>query len=402
MHLNNGQLRAYLDGAPLNGSDRQLFEHHLEGCAACQVRLAQITRQVQDMEHKLTFLSERFDTQELSDQVPARLALAKFKRRILIDKETPLMNRIFQRTFHSRLVWTGLAVLVLLVLGLSVPSGRSLASQFLDLFRVQQVTVLPVDPTGFTLLSGDSIMGRQIGQLVASSIKVVQSVGKPQSVANLAEASQKAGFPVRLPSGSAPDQLVVRGREAFNFVVDISKAQALLNEAGRPDLVLPKSIDGETISVNIPAGVGAAYGDCPSLTSSEEGLGLNANGSPGRRYANCLLFAELPSPTVDSPPNVDLAQLAQIGLEFTGMTPEQAKTYSQSVDWTTTLVVPIPKNAATYQQVNVDGVTGTLIQRPPDDAPQFALIWVKDGVVYAIGGLGSDSSRAIQMANSIP
>ena len=37
MHLNNGQLRAYLDGAPLNGSDRQLFERHLDGCAACQV-----------------------------------------------------------------------------------------------------------------------------------------------------------------------------------------------------------------------------------------------------------------------------------------------------------------------------------------------------------------------------
>lgn len=402
MHLNNGQLRAYLDGATMNGSDRRSLERHLEGCAACQARLAQLTRQVQDMGQKLAFLSENFDSRELSDQVPARQALAKFKRRIITDKETPLMNRIFQRTFHSRLVWTGLAALVLLAVGLSVPSGRSLASQFLDLFRVQQVTVLPVDPTGFTLLSGDSIMGRQIGQLVASSIKVVQNAGKPQAVANQAEASQKAGFSVRLPSGSAPDQLVVRGREAFNFVVDISKAQALLNEAGRPDLVLPKSIDGETISVNIPAGVGAAFGDCPSLTSSEEGLGLNPNGSPGRRYANCLLFAELPSPTVDSPPNVDLAQLAQLGLEFTGMTPEQAKSYSQSVDWTTTLVVPIPKNAATYQQVNVDGVSGTLIQRPPDDAPQFALIWVKDGVVYAIGGLGSDSSRAIQMANSIP
>jgi hypothetical protein len=112
--------------------------------------------------------------------------------------------------------------------------------------------------------------------------------------------------------------------------------------------------------------------------------------------------AAMPSPTVDSPPNVDLAQLAQIGLQFTGMTAEEAKTYSQSVDWTTTLVVPIPKNAATYKQVPVDGVTGTLIQRPPDDAPQFALIWVKDGVVYAIGGLGSDSSRAIQLADSIP
>jgi hypothetical protein len=52
--------------------------------------------------------------------------------------------------------------------------------------------------------------------------------------------------------------------------------------------------------------------------------------------------------------------------------------------------------------LSVDGVTGTLIQRPVDDAPQYVLIWVKNGIVYAIGGLGSDTQKAIQMANSLP
>ncbi|MDD5370632.1 MAG: hypothetical protein PHQ40_16240, partial [Anaerolineaceae bacterium] len=66
------------------------------------------------------------------------------------------------------------------------------------------------------------------------------------------------------------------------------------------------------------------------------------------------------------------------------------------------LVIPIPKNAATYAQIPVDGVTGTLIQRPADDAPQFALVWVKNGIIYAIGGLGSNSQQAIQMANTLP
>ena len=65
-------------------------------------------------------------------------------------------------------------------------------------------------------------------------------------------------------------------------------------------------------------------------------------------------------------------------------------------------MVPIPKNAATYEQVEVDGVTGTLIQRPSDDAAQYVLIWVKDGIVYSIGGLGTNSQKAIDMANSLP
>jgi hypothetical protein len=67
-----------------------------------------------------------------------------------------------------------------------------------------------------------------------------------------------------------------------------------------------------------------------------------------------------------------------------------------------TLVVPIPKNAASNQQVAVDGVTGTLIERPSDDAPQFALFWVKDGIIYTIGGLGSNSQKALEIANSLP
>ena len=94
--------------------------------------------------------------------------------------------------------------------------------------------------------------------------------------------------------------------------------------------------------------------------------------------------------------------MAQSALEYTAMTSDQAKAVTDSSDWNSTLVVPIPKNAATYQQVTVDGVTGTLIQRPADDAPQFVLIWIKDGIVYSIGGLGSNSQQAIDMANSMP
>ena len=99
---------------------------------------------------------------------------------------------------------------------------------------------------------------------------------------------------------------------------------------------------------------------------------------------------------------MDVTHLAQIGLEFTGMTSEQAAAFVETVDWTSTLVVPIPRNAATYEQVAVDGTTGTLIQRPADDMPQFVLLWVKDGIIYSIGGLGTNSQQAIDMANSMP
>ncbi|MGQ0604620.1 MAG: DUF4367 domain-containing protein, partial [Anaerolineales bacterium] len=98
---------------------------------------------------------------------------------------------------------------------------------------------------------------------------------------------------------------------------------------------------------------------------------------------------------------LDVNELALIGLQLSGMTEAQAREYSQTVDWASTLVIPIPRNGASYEQVQVDGVTGYLIQRPSDDAPQYALVWVKNGIIYAIGGLGNNSEGALEMANSL-
>jgi hypothetical protein len=184
------------------------------------------------------------------------------------------------------------------------------------------------------------------------------------------------------------------------MTVDRSKAQALLDEAGRSDLVLPDSVDGAEISVNIPASVSAAYGTCPkpqadTTESHEEQI-------PGRAYPDCVILAQIPSPSVNAPADLDINQLAQMGLEFTGMSHEEAVAFTDTVDWTSTLVIPIPKNAAKYEQVTVDGVTGTLIQRPSDDSPRFALLWVKDGIIYAISALGANSQQAMNMANSLP
>ena len=84
------------------------------------------------------------------------------------------------------------------------------------------------------------------------------------------------------------------------------------------------------------------------------------------------------------------------------MSAEEAGSFTSTVDWTSTLVVPIPSNAATYEQVTVDGVTGTLVQRTTDASSRFALLWVRDGIIYAISGPGANSEQAIEMANSLP
>jgi len=385
-HLTDGELRAALDGE----LDVRVLQH-LEACAKCQARQRQLQIEQGPIAQRLAFLAPA------EEPVPATQNVwNRFSQQILLKKEISM----FKKWFAFPVIRVGAAALVILALVLAFPGTRALAGELLNIFRVQQVTVIPVDFTGLEQLTGDGSLGNQFTELISNSMNMTQKPGDPKEAVDAAQASQLAGFTVRLPQGKSPSQIFVTDPAAFILTVDRTKAQAVLDEAGRKDLVLPESIDGAKISVHIPASVSAGYGTCPKpkadASDREEGP------IPGRRYRDCVILAQIPSPSVNAPADVDVNQLAQIGLEFTGMSSEDAKAFTSTVDWTSTLVVPIPRNAATYEQVTVDGVTGTLIQRPADDAPKFALLWVKNGIVYAISGLGTNSQQAIDMANSMP
>lgn len=311
---------------------------------------------------------------------------------------------MLKKWFASPLIRFGTSAALILALVLAFPGTRALAGELLRLFRVQHVTVVPVDLTGMEQLNG--AVGDNISQLISESITMQKEPSDPINVTSPEEASQLAGFNVRIPQAVQPSRISVMSGAAFTFTIDRDKAQALLDEAGRSDLVLPQDVDGADVSVNIPSSVSLAFGTCPEPSNEgeaarEQKRESSGSGSPGRMYADCIIFAQIPSPQVEAPESLDINKLAQIGLEFTGMTAEEAANFTSTVDWTSTLVVPVPRNAATNQQVSVDGVTGTLIERPSDDAPQFALFWVKDGVVYTIGGLGANSQKALEIANSL-
>jgi hypothetical protein len=386
-HLNDGQLRAALDGEL---SAEELG--HLQTCSSCQTRQKTVQVQSQQTADKLAFLSAATKDPAL----PPAGAWHRFNEQKLTQKEIPM----FKKLFTSPLLRFGLPALLILTMIVAFPSTRALASELLNLFRVQQVQVVPVDFTGLEQLTGDGALGNQFTELISDSVDMQQEPGEPVQAASADEASQLAGFTVRIPSGMTPSQINVTGGAAFSMTLDRTKAQALLDEAGRSDLVLLASVDGAEISVDIPTSVSVAFGTCPKPGSGKSGN--HEQSITERRYPDCVILAQIPSPSVNAPADLDIEALARIGLEFTGMSPEEAAELTNTVNWTSTLLVPIPRNAAFHEQVSVDGVTGTLIQRPSDDSPQFALLWVKDGIIYAISGLGTNSQQAIEMANSLP
>ena len=175
------------------------------------------------------------------------------------------------------------------------------------------------------------------------------------------------------------------------------RLQGILDEFGRSDLQLPSSIDGALVAVHIPKAVAAVYGQCPQPGKN------NAQKPPSvADLAGCVMLAEVPSPTVSVPPELNVQQLATLALEAAGMSAQDAQAFCETVDWTSTLVVPIPRDAGSYETTSVDGVQGTLITLRgwAHGMPGYSLLWVKSGIIYSLTGFGS-ADQAVRLADSL-
>ncbi len=375
--LNDGMLRASLDGE-LSETQRAELEQHLRDCASCRARLEDIAHNAELARSALSSLA--IPPESSPD---ARRALAHFKARAALDGRPasalagPLAKRI------GPLSWAIGAACLAMALLIFTPA-RGFAQRLMAMLRVQQITAVPLDFEALGDPSERGRFGKTIAQVLSENV-VVTAKGELREVADRSEASQAAGFKVRLPSSrSDAPQLKVLGEQAFHATIDRDRLQAILEEVGRSDLQLPYALDGATISARFPKIAFAKYGRCDREHRED--------------VPDCLRLLQSPSPTVTVPPELDLPELAQIGLQLGGMSAEAAREFSRSVDWASTMVVGIPQGTS-YRTVQVDGAQGTLIEGGRRHRG-YSLLWVKNGIIYALYSEG-DSAGALTVAESL-
>lgn len=295
-----------------------------------------------------------------------------------------------------RPVWAALAVVVVLAVALAFEPVRAVANSFLGLFRVEQIRVVQVDPGQLEQQFGSS---SQLEQMLTDHMQV-QPRGEAQDVASAEEASNLTGIPVRLPALAEGEQsITVQPGGDVTFNIDLELVRAVLKDIGKEEVALPADLDGAAVEVNIPDGVIAMYGDC----KSKEIDGLEARPDPDVPSdavddSNCTTLMQAHSPTISAPPGLDMAQIGEAYLQLLGMSPDEAASFASNVDWTTTFVIPIPRYGVDYQDVQVDGVTGTLLLRRGWD--RYMLLWAKNGILYVLSGPG-DADNALELASSL-
>ena len=370
MKCDNGTLQGYLDNALLP-QEHAAVEEHLASCAACREDLAALRQQGMDMAGQLTVLDPP------AARIPdGRRAMARFWAQAQPARPT---GRAVSRPWRWRWATAAVAAVAIVAVLFSIAPVRQAAADLLGIFRVQKFTVIPVDPARLEQLASmeDMIEG------ILRQITVLREPGEPQKVSDAAAASATAGFAVQqpgfLPDGAVQEAFYVASGPKAEAVIDREQLGAMLTAAGVQDITLPE-VDQITVTV-----------DSDNLVVQE----YRVNG----RF---LEIVQAPSPEVTLVPEVDLANLGQAMLEFVGVAPAEARRLAQEIDWASTLVIPLPTNVAQFREVQVNGVTGLMLEGidPETTSENVVILWERDGIVYAVSGSLS-ADVLLSVANSL-
>jgi hypothetical protein len=270
----------------------------------------------------------------------------------------------------------------LVAVAFTFPVVRAGAQAFLDLFRVVNFAGVSFD---HERLSELGTAGLDLPQLLGGQVEMLQRPEPPVSFGSLEDAGAAAGLRVRVPAwlpvGWQLARTDVVGETALRITPSTGKLQTLLDALAIDDLAIPAALDGQTLTVRVAPIVSVTY----------------ANGD------RTVTLTQSRSPDVSFPAGLDLAVLAEIGLRILGLDRAQAYRFANSIDWRTTLVVPVPANAASFREVNVQGQTALFIEAVGDAAGprnEAVIMWSREGNVYALRG-ALRAPELLEMAQTV-
>jgi hypothetical protein len=374
-HPTEGRLLAHID-SELAPSESRDIQAHIDRCAACQAHLKELRGQSERVSSLLDELAPGpFDTPAHQRTLQTlKLTLDQRRKDSMLEKFRTSKNA--QRT--AVLIATALVVVGLL----SLAPVRALASEFLGLFRVERFTVLDVDPARFEEVAN------VLDESMIGDTEIIEQMGEAYQVASLNDAAEAAGFVPATPGDYYGEPITIEVAEGgtTTFTPDVAALREVFEALDMDPGLMPESVDGQPFTIHVPNGVALAY------TYDLDGEEVN------------FIVTQMPSPTVDVPDGVDVDALGEAMLQLFGMSPREARRLSQSIDWTTTLVLPIPTDMASVSEITVNGNTGLLFERADMsndvDGEGGALLWQEGGMMYFIAGTNS-SIALLDIADSM-
>ena len=298
---------------------------------------------------------------------PPSIALAQIKERAEPKAQKSIFGRLTLMNNRKYALAT-LTVLVIMLVAFSFPGVRAAASDLLGLFRVQKFAPISVSPEQLALLEEIADSG-----VVPGEIEMIDEPEQPQRLDSLEAAESAVGWHVLSPDSiAAPDEVYLLDGGQGRLTINVESARAFLVAAGADPNLVPDSLDGADVSVTVYAGVSQNWGDG-------------------------IVLMQAPSPLVEYPDDVDTVAIGEALLQALGVEPSRAKRLARSIDWTNTLLLPVPENMASFDEVSVNGEVALALGSI--DGSHSGILWESNGTVFALSG--SDVAALVEIANAL-
>ena len=384
MRIDEGTLRAYFDQA-LPPEELAKVNKQLADSPELQAALERLSQERHDFAPYLATLApppanhsdglqawHHFQA-KISQSTPANQT-TNLKERIENMASQPFIKR-YQAAIGI------LIVVAIIAIALSFAPVRAMAGNLLKIFRVQTVTIVPVDQEDMEALRNNPNLERLADQL-EPQLEVIDE-GEAQKVDSLDEAADLAGFQVAqitaLPAEVGEPSISVFQQKIIRLQLDKELLEAVF-EAAEIEIDLPDSLDEEPVIVTHPNTV--------IQTWYQEGEEI-------------LEFVQMPSPSISYPDGLDLDALGVAGLQLLGRSKEEAEKLGATIDWANTMVLPVPNNAKTeINEVSINGAKGLVFVNSDSEEDGAAIMWTHNGLSYLIKGDYS-TDKVVEMAKSV-
>lgn len=302
---------------------------------------------------------------------PARQALAQLNNRL--PRRQSWATRLSRLFFAPQRQWATAVATLIVVFGIAFafPGFRAAASDFLGLFRVQKFTAVSISPDQIAILQEVAELGIMPGE-----VEITEEPGELQPVATLSEAQNRTGMTAvhTLPTLGSPSQIAISSGGSGQLTIDLEGARAILAAAGLAPDLLPDNLDNARVMVAIFAGVQQQWDSGVTLLQTE-------------------------SPVVEYPDDLDPVVLGEALLQLLGMDALQAERLAARIDWTSTLLLPIPQDIASFNEVTVNGDSALALTSL--NGSGGVLLWQQNGIVHLLIGARQSTFELIELAESM-
>ena len=364
-HLTDGTLRRMVDDPEARTTADSA---HLDGCAGCKDRYDAMADDARSIATLLSAPEVRVDVAAAYSRV-----MRAPQAQPALGLRLPLLHPV-ARPMKLAFVAAVAAAAVMLV---AFAAGG---------FFFQPTKVQPV-PITLSDLQALSQLG-EYGTLTWTkepNLQVTPSAADAASVSGLQPPTVS-----KLPTGvSSTVTYGAMSKAEATFTFSAAKAAAAAAASGKTLPKMPASMDGATLTITIGPAVGEIYGNLAQPAGGDT--------TPADVNLPQLIVAKSVSPTVSST-QVEAKTLENYIVSLPGISDELKKTISAIGDGSTTLFIPVPVEYGTSKTVNVQGVEGVALG--DNTGVGSAVVWVKDGHVYAVAGTIKQSD-AIEIANNL-